>query len=99
MSDTDILVRVEAKVDVMNQRMDRHEMKNDQRFKDVFEKLDEVSERIYSVALEATKEDGKIKEAAAISSGELKAKIAGLSAAVSILMTGIAEGFKIMFGK
>ena len=86
MSDLDILVRVEAKVDVLNERMDRHEMKNDARFTQVFNKLDNAANKVHQVELDGVREDGSIK-----------VKIAGLSAMVSLLMTAIIESAKSFF--
>ncbi len=90
----DILVRLETKVDVLNERMDRHEMKNDSRFSQVFKKLDEAADKVHQVELDGSKEDGEIKIKMANMSGEIKAKIAGLSATVAVLMTAIVEGLK-----
>jgi hypothetical protein len=91
---TEILIRLEAKVDVLNERMDRHENKNDVRFSQVFQKLDEAAEKVHQVELDGSKEDGEIKIKMANMSGDLKAKIAGLSAAVALLMTSFVEGIK-----
>ena len=95
----DILVRLEAKVDVLNSRMDRHESKNDSRFCEVFKKLDSVSDKVHQVELQGSKEDGEIKMKMANMGGEIKAKIAGLSAMVALLMTGIIEGIKAALHK
>ena len=68
----DILVRLETKVDVLNQRMDRHEMKNDARFNSVFEKMDGLGEKIHGVAMDGEREAGKLKVGIATMTGELK---------------------------
>ncbi len=93
-STLDILVRLETKVDVLNERMDRHEMKNGARFAEVFKKLDNAAEKVHQVELAGSKEDGEIKLKMANMSGEIKAKIAGLSATVAVTMAAIVEGIK-----
>ena len=95
----DILVRVETKVDVVNERMDRHEAKNDARFVQVFKKIDESNAKVHQVELSGAKEDGEIKINMATMSGELKTKIAGLSAGVALLMSGLSEYIKTVMSK
>ena len=93
----DVLIQVKTQVDGLNERMDRHETKNDHRFSGVFKKLDEISERIHQVALDGVKEDGRIKENVATVTGKLMAKIAALAAVVSLMTGGLTKAVERMF--
>lgn len=106
MTDLDILIRLESKVDGLNdrvgglnERMDRHENKNDARFKEVFRKLDSAADKVHQVELAGAREDGEIKIKMANMSGELKSKIAALSGSVALLITTIFEAAKAYFHK
>lgn len=77
----DIIVRMDAKLDVLNSRMDRHAQANEERFSSVKEEFEEVNKKLDGMNEKIhANEITVIKE-----TGATNTKIAGISGTVAIL--------------
>ncbi len=83
----DIVVKIDTKLDVLNERMDRHSQNTEQRFNAVNLKLDILNDKIHDNEITVVKE-----------TGATNAKIAGISGGMSMLTTGFFLWLKSKFG-